>query len=50
MRPPSTESRKDFVVFAQLESFAAAAEHRCLSQSTISQHVRRLGSVRGGVF
>lgn len=42
MRPLPTELLRTFVVVAQNAGFTAASEQLCLSQSTISQHIRRL--------
>lgn len=42
MRPLPPELLRSFVAVAQTASFTAASERVCLSQSTVSQHVRRL--------
>lgn len=47
MRPLPTELLRSFVVVAQTASFTAASEVLCLSQSTVSQHVRRLEDLVG---
>jgi DNA-binding transcriptional LysR family regulator len=47
MRPLPTELLRSFVVVAQTASFTAASELLCLSQSTVSQHVRRLEDLVG---
>jgi DNA-binding transcriptional LysR family regulator len=47
MRPLPTELLRTFVVVAQSGGFTAASEELCLSQSTISQHVRRLEDLTG---
>jgi DNA-binding transcriptional LysR family regulator len=47
MRPLPTELLRSFVAVSQMESFTAASEHLCLSQSTISQHIRRLEDLIG---
>jgi DNA-binding transcriptional LysR family regulator len=47
MRPLPTELLRSFVVVAQTASFTAASEQLCLSQSTVSQHIRRLEDLVG---
>jgi DNA-binding transcriptional LysR family regulator len=47
MRPLPTELLRSFVVVAQKGSFTIASETLCLSQSTISQHIRRLEDLVG---
>lgn len=47
MRPLPTELLRTFVVVAQNAGFTAASEQLCLSQSTISQHIRRLEDLVG---
>jgi DNA-binding transcriptional LysR family regulator len=47
MRPLPSELLRSFVVVAQTGSFTVAAEQVCLSQSTVSQHIRRLEDVVG---
>ncbi|SEM37298.1 DNA-binding transcriptional regulator, LysR family [Luteibacter sp. UNCMF331Sha3.1] len=47
MRPLPTELLRSFVVVARTGSFTVASEHLCLSQSTVSQHVRRLEELVG---
>lgn len=47
MRPLPTELLRSFVVVAQAASFTAASERLCLSQSTVSQHIRRLEDLVG---
>lgn len=47
MRPLPTELLRSFVVVAQKGSFTVASECLCLSQSTISQHIRRLEDLVG---
>ena len=47
MRPLPTELLRSFVVVAQTGSFTVASEHLCLSQSTVSQHIRRLEDLVG---
>ena len=47
MRPLPTELLRSFVMVAQTASFTAASEHLCLSQSTVSQHIRRLEDLVG---
>lgn len=47
MRPLPTELLRSFVVVSQAASFTVAAEQLCLSQSTISQHIRRLEDLVG---
>lgn len=47
MRPLPTELLRTFVVVAQNSGFTAASEQLCLSQSTISQHIRRLEDLVG---
>lgn len=47
MRPLPTELLRTFVVVTQSGGFTAASEQLCLSQSTISQHVRRLEDLIG---
>lgn len=42
MRPLPPELLRSFVAIAQTGSFTAAAEQVCLTQSTVSQHIRRL--------
>jgi len=47
MRPLPTELLRTFVVVTQSAGFTAAAEQLCLSQSTVSQHIRRLEDLIG---
>ncbi|SEW15406.1 DNA-binding transcriptional regulator, LysR family [Luteibacter sp. 329MFSha] len=47
MRPLPTDLLRSFVVVARTGSFTVASEHLCLSQSTVSQHVRRLEDLVG---
>lgn len=47
MRPLPTELLRSFVVVAQTASFTAASDVLCLSQSTVSQHIRRLEDLVG---
>ncbi|NYE27172.1 DNA-binding transcriptional LysR family regulator [Rhodanobacter sp. K2T2] len=47
MRPLPSDLLRTFVVVAQTGSFTAAADHVSLSQSTVSQHIRRLEDVVG---
>lgn len=47
MRPLPSELLRTFVVVAQTGSFTVAAEHVSLSQSTVSQHIRRLEDLVG---
>lgn len=47
MRPLPTELLRTFVVVTQNSGFTAASEQLCLSQSTISQHIRRLEDLVG---
>jgi DNA-binding transcriptional LysR family regulator len=47
MRPLPTELLRSFVVVARTGSFTVASEHLCLSQSTVSQHIRRLEDLVG---
>jgi DNA-binding transcriptional LysR family regulator len=47
MRPLPTELLRSFVVVAQTGSFTIASEHLSLSQSTVSQHIRRLEDLVG---
>lgn len=47
MRPLPSELLRSFVVVAQTGSFTVASEHICLSQSTVSQHIRRLEDLVG---
>lgn len=42
MRPLPPELLRSFVAVAQSGSFTAASERVSLSQSTVSQHIRRL--------
>jgi len=42
MRPLPPELLRSFVAVAKTGSFTAASERVCLSQSTVSQHIRRL--------
>jgi DNA-binding transcriptional LysR family regulator len=42
MRPLPPELLRSFVAVSQSGSFTAASERVCLSQSTVSQHIRRL--------
>jgi DNA-binding transcriptional LysR family regulator len=42
MRPLPPELLRSFVAVAETGSFTAAAERVCLTQSTVSQHIRRL--------
>lgn len=47
MRPLPTELLRSFVTVAQTGSFTIASEHVSLSQSTVSQHIRRLEDLIG---
>ncbi len=47
MRPLPSDLLRTFVVVAQTGSFTVAADHVSLSQSTVSQHIRRLEDVVG---
>lgn len=47
MRPLPTELLRTFVAVTQHAGFTAASEQLCLSQSTISQHIRRLEDLVG---
>lgn len=47
MRPLPTELLRSLVVVSQTGSFTVASEQLCLSQSTISQHIRRLEDLVG---
>jgi DNA-binding transcriptional LysR family regulator len=47
MRPLPSELLRTFAVVAQTGSFTVAAEHVSLSQSTVSQHIRRLEDLVG---
>jgi DNA-binding transcriptional LysR family regulator len=47
MRPLPTELLRSFVIVAQTGSFTVASEHIALSQSTVSQHIRRLEDLVG---
>lgn len=47
MRPLPSDLLHTFVVVAQTGSFTVAADHVSLSQSTVSQHIRRLEDVVG---
>ena len=45
MRPLPPELLRTFVAVARTGSFTAASERVCLSQSTVSQHIRRLEEI-----
>jgi DNA-binding transcriptional LysR family regulator len=47
MRPLPTELLRSFVIVAETASFTVASERLCLSQSTVSQHIRRLEDLVG---
>jgi DNA-binding transcriptional LysR family regulator len=47
MRPLPSELLRSFVIVAQTGSFTVASEHISLSQSTVSQHIRRLEDLVG---
>ena len=47
MRPLPTELLRSFVIVAHTGSFTIASEHISLSQSTVSQHIRRLEDLVG---
>ena len=47
MRPLPPELLRSFVAVSQTGSFTAASERVCLSQSTVSQHIRRLEDLLG---
>jgi DNA-binding transcriptional LysR family regulator len=47
MRPLPPELLRSFVAVAQTGSFTVASERVCLSQSTVSQHIRRLEDLVG---
>lgn len=47
MRPLPSELLRSFVAVAHAGSFTVASENVCLSQSTVSQHIRRLEDLVG---